>query len=103
MGVRNRQNRRWITGVFAVVISVVVVLFTRSVSDFNEGQVCKEWAAVDALIPPVRSYDFDSSAWNTLEAPVFELDSNLNEEAYRIVSDENGITVLHGAEGDHRA
>ena len=103
MGVKNRQNRRWITGVFAVVISVVVVLFTRSVSDFNEGQVCKEWAAVDALIPPVRSYDFDSSAWNTLEAPVFELDSNLNKEAYRIVSDENGITVFHGAEGDHRA
>ena len=26
MGVKNRQNRRWITGVFAVVISVVVVL-----------------------------------------------------------------------------
>ena len=103
MGVKNRQNRRWITGVFAVVISVVVVLFTRSVSDFNDGQVCKEWAAVDALIPPVRSYDFDSSAWNTLEAPVFELDSNLNEEAYRIISDENGITVFHGTEGDHRA
>ena len=103
MGVKNRQNRRWITGVFAVVISVVVVLFTRSVSDFNEAQVGKEWASVDALIPPVRSYDFDSSAWNTLEAPVFELDSNLNDEAYRIVSDENGITVFHGAEGDHRA
>ena len=103
MRVRNRQNRRWITGVFAVVISVVVVLFTRSVSDFNDGQVCKELAAVDALIPPVRSYDFDSSAWNTLEAPVFELDSNLNDEAYRIVSDENGITVFHGAVGDHRA
>ena len=104
MGVRNTQKRRWITGVFAVAISmVVVILFTRSESNFYENQVCGDWASVDALIPPVHSYDFDSSAWNTLEAPLFELDSNLKDEAYRIVSDENGITVFHGAEGDHRA
>ena len=33
----------------------------------------------------------------------FELDPNLSEEAYRIVSNEDGIKVYHGLEGDHRA
>lgn len=51
MGVRNRQKRRWLTGVFAVVISVVVVLFTRSVSDFNDREL--PWANVNGVIPAV--------------------------------------------------
>ena len=65
MGVRNRQKRRWLTGVFAVVISVVVVLFTRSVSDFNEREL--PWANVNGVIPSVSSHSiYDTVAYNYL-------------------------------------
>ncbi len=63
MGVRNRQKRRWLTGMFAVVISVVVVLFTRSVSDFNDREL--PWANVNGVIPAVTSISiFDTFAYN---------------------------------------
>ena len=65
MGVKNRQKRRWLTAVFAVVISVLVVLFTRSVSDFNEREL--PWANVNGVIPAVTSHCiYDTVAYNYL-------------------------------------
>ncbi|MGD1982150.1 MAG: family 20 glycosylhydrolase, partial [Flavobacteriales bacterium] len=106
MGVRNRQNRRWITGVFAVVISVVVVLFTRSVSDFNESEL--PWADVNGVIPAVTLNGLTDSTGGNYLSPhsdhwIMTFDSSLVEEQYRIVSDGNGIQIAFGPRGDHRA
>ena len=76
MGVKNRQNRRWITGVFAVVISVVVVLFTRSVSDFNEREL--PWADVNGVIPAVTLNGLTDSTVVTISHPIpMHLDNDI--------------------------
>lgn len=103
MGVVNTQKRRRFTGILAVALAVIVVLSTRSMSDFDDREVCREWAAVDLVIPQVTFLPEDSLEWNTLDEVTFVSDSALPSEAYRIVSDENGITVFHGKQGNHRA
>ena len=105
MGVKKRSaQRRWwrISIVFGIVI-VIVALVTTKTKSLSGAQDCRDWASVESLIPPVQFYDFDSTEWNTLDVVDFELDSNLSKEAYRIVSDEDGVKVYHGLEGDHRA
>ena len=106
MGVRNRQKRRWLTAVFAVVISVVVVLFTRSVSDFNERDL--PWANVKGVIPVVTSHSiYDTVSYNYLSPHEgdweMQFDSTLASEQYRIVSDDEGVHITHGRNGEHRA
>ena len=96
MGVRNRQKRRWLTAVFAMVISVVVVLFTRSVSDFNERNL--PWANVKGVIPAVTSHSiYDTVAYNYLSPHEgdweMQFDSTLASEQYRIVSDDEGVAI----------
>ena len=105
MGIKKREiQRRWwrISIVFGIVI-LIGALVTTKTKTLNGAQDCRDWASVESLIPPVQSYDFDSTEWNTLDVVEFELDSNLSKEAYRIVSDEDGVKVYHGLEGDHRA
>ena len=69
----------------------------------SEEESCIEWAPVTQLIPPVVAYEFDSSGCNVVDEVNYELDANLEREAYRIVSDSDGITVFHGEKGDYRA
>jgi len=105
MGVKKRdvQRRNWRIFIGVMVVLLLGFLMTRKTAAFDREQVCRDWAPVKALIPPVTSYAFDSSEWNTLEDVIFELDTLLPEEAYRIVSNEDGVKVYHGNEGDHRA
>jgi len=56
MGVVNTQKRRRLTGILAVALAVIVVLSTRSMSDFDDREVCREWAAVDLVIPQVTFF-----------------------------------------------
>lgn len=106
MGVRNRQKRRWLTGMFAVVISVVAVLFTRSVSDFNDREL--PWANVNGVIPAVTSHSiYDTVAYNYLSPHEgdweMKFDSTLASEQYCIVSDDEGVHITYGRNGEHRA
>jgi hexosaminidase len=106
MGVRNRQKRRWLTGVFAVIISVLVVLFTRSVSDFNEREL--SWADINGVIPAVTMHSlYDSVGYNYLSPKEgdweMEFDSTLASEQYFIVSDGDGVQITYGPNGDHHA
>src|SRR6056300_1948430 len=105
MGIKKRdvQRRWWRISIGVIVIALIAVLVSTKTDTFGDAQVCREWASVEALIPPVSYYQFDSSEWNTLDDVIFELDPNLSEEAYRIVSNEDGVKVYHGNEGDHRA
>ena len=105
MGVKKRdaQRRWWRISMITGIIIFIAAIITSGTSTLSGVQDCRDWAAMESLIPPVKSYEFDSAEWNTLDVVAFELDSNLSEEAYRIVSNENGIKVYHGLEGDHRA
>ena len=105
MGVKKRdiQRRWWRLAVGTIfLLSVVLLLNNRSILG-SEGDSCVEWAPVTRLIPPVVAYEFDSSGCNALDEVNYKLDPNLEREAYRIVSDVNGIKVFHGDKGDHRA
>ena len=105
MGVKKRdiQRRWWRIAIGTIVIALIVAMVSTKTDTFGDAQDCREWASVDALIPPVSFYQFDSSEWNPIEEVNYELDPNLESEAYRIVSNEDGITVLHGDNGDYRA
>ena len=105
MGVKKRdaQRRWWRVSIVTGIIIFITALVTTRTSTLSGVQDCRDWAPVQLLIPPVQSYEFDSTEWNTLDVVEFELDPNLSEEAYRIVSNEQGIKVYHGLEGDHRA
>jgi len=101
MGVKKRdiQRRWWRITIGATVLLGIVFLFnSRSVMGL-EGQSCREWASVGELIPPVVAYEFDSSEWNPIDEVNYELDPNLESEAYRIVSNEDGIKVPTGIMG----
>ena len=66
-------------------------------------QTGRTWANVDALIPPPVRSSFDTTGWNPLEEVAFEQDATLPDEAYALRSDEDGITVRYGTNGNFRA
>jgi hexosaminidase len=105
MGVKKRdiQRRWWRISIGTIVLLGIVLLFNNRSVIGLEGESCREWASVGDLIPPVVAFEFDSSEWNPIEEVNYELDPNLESEAYRIVSNEDGIKVLHGDKGDYRA
>ena len=105
MGVKKRdaQRRWWRISIVTGIIILIGALVTTKTKSLSGAQDCRDWAPVESLIPSVQFYDFDSTEWNTLDDVEFQLDSNLSKEAYRIVSDEEGVKVYHGLEGDHRA
>ncbi|MEY2964004.1 MAG: hypothetical protein RL754_1265 [Bacteroidota bacterium] len=65
-------------------------------------------ANVEGVIPAVSSFTLsEEEGWNFLSPAASDwemvFDSSMGEEQYRIVSDEDGLRIVHGAEGDHRA
>ncbi len=105
MGVKKRdiQRRWWRLAVGTIFLVGVVMLLNKGSIIGSEEESCLEWAPVTQLIPPVVAYEFDSSGCNAVDEVNYELDANLEREAYRIVSDSDGITVFHGEKGDYRA
>ncbi len=107
MGVKKRdvQRRRWRIVIGVIVISAVGSLWWTSI-DFNDRQL--PWADVHGVIPAVSSFSLNDSVGSNYLSPQesdweLEFDSTLASEQYRILSDDNGIHIAHGPNGDHPA
>ena len=98
MGVKKKevQRRWWRISIVTGIVIVIGALVTTKTKSLSSAEDFRDWASVESLIPPVQSYEFDSTEWNTLDVVDFKLDSNLSKEAYRIVSDEDGVKVYCG-------
>ena len=86
MGVKKRdaQRRWWRISIVTGIIILIAALLTSKTNSLSGVQDCHDWAPVESLIPPVQSYEFDSTEWNTLDVVDFELDSNLSKEEIRL-------------------
>ena len=107
MGVKKRdiQRRWWRIVIAVVVVSAVGRLWWTSI-DHDEPQL--PWADVQGVIPAVASYSLYDSLGSNFLSPhqsdwEMEFDTTLASEQYRIISDDKGIHITYGPNGDHRA
>ena len=81
MGVKKRdaQRRWWRISIVTGIIILIAALLTSKTNSLSGVQDCRDWAPVESLIPPVQSYEFDSTEGNTLDVVAFELDSDVSK------------------------
>ena len=107
MGVKKREiQRRWWRIVIAVIVIGAVGRLWWTSIDHNNRQL--PWADVHGVIPAVSSCSLNDSVGSNFLSPhesdwEMEFDSTLAAEQYRILSDDKGIHIAYGPNGDLRA
>ncbi|MCH1406635.1 MAG: family 20 glycosylhydrolase, partial [Schleiferiaceae bacterium] len=107
MGIKKREiQRRWWRIVIAVIVIGAVGRLWWTSIDHNNRQL--PWADVQGVIPAVSSFSLNDSVGSNFLSPhesdwEMEFDSTLAAEQYRILSDDKGIHIAYGPNGDLRA
>ena len=108
MGVsrRNQQRNGWLIFIVAIIVIVIIKVWPND----EQGGRCEglPWADVPGVIPAVASYSLYDSLGSNFLSPhesdwEMEFDSTLAAEQYRILSDDKGIHIAYGPNGDLRA